>query len=381
MTCISDFTGGSGSIRPLKVLNVAETIKGGIATYLAVLDKGKALLNCEFFYLIPKAQASHIDVVRSYAHGAKRSMGGLLSLAWRTIAMVRRLQPDVVFAHSSFAGIAVCVARPFIARSIRVFYCPHGWAQFRESPSVVNKAVLAIERIISYIPNRTINISDFEHCTVLRRGFSRKCVLVRNTVAEVSLQAKPVDHSGRPIKALFVGRFDRQKGVDILFDAIVELQSRVEQGIEFDIVGASVLESGEVYSPPIAANVRYHGWLSQEDILSFYQGADVLIMPSRWEGFGLCALEAFRAGIAVVANPVGGLRDIITDGHDGYFFNGTSAGLADLLGRLDLQDLQSKGAAGRTTYEQRFHPRDFYLSYYKLFHLDASDVCATQDHG
>src|SRR4029453_10577437 len=91
-------------------------------------------------------------------------------------------------------------------------------------------------------------------------------------------------------RVLFVGRFDRQKGIDVLLDALPELQDSAF----CYLVGDRVLNNGPV--PAMPANARTTGWLTAAEIESFYKSADVVVVPSRWEGLGLIGAEGMRAG-------------------------------------------------------------------------------------
>jgi glycosyltransferase involved in cell wall biosynthesis len=355
--------------RPVRVLHVAETIQGGIATYLSILQAGSAKLDCDFHYLIPASQSLEVDDSRVHRHGSGRTILGIASLCLRTVKLSRKLEVDVVYAHSTFAGIAILLARLLLGRSVTIFYCPHGWAQFREQSAWAVGCIRAIERLMSFVADRVINISSFEHERVMNLGFSRHCVLIPNTVIDTAPKSQALPSDGRRLRVLFVGRFDRQKGVDILFEAILMLERLGIFDVEFDIVGKPILDALSVRGIPNAGNVYYHGWVDQVELIPLYRQADVLVMPSRWEGFGLCALEAFRAGTAVLASRVGGLTDIITEGVDGYFFDGTASGLVEVLMGLSLEDIALKGAAARRTYEDRFHPNFFFERYGELFAL------------
>jgi glycosyltransferase involved in cell wall biosynthesis len=149
---------------------------------------------------------------------------------------------------------------------------------------------------------------------------------------------------------LFVGRLDRQKGVDILYEALRRLPERAFALV----VGAAVVahRGGPVATPP---NARVTGWLARERIAVLCRAADVLVVPSRWEGFGLVALEAMRCGCAVVASRTGGLPEVVDDGVSGLLFEpGDASQLAALLAQPDAASWKAMGAAGRRRFEAHF---------------------------
>ncbi|WP_369781564.1 glycosyltransferase [Pseudomonas sp. WC2401] len=88
------------------------------------------------------------------------------------------------------------------------------------------------------------------------------------------------------------------------------------------IVGDYVLGDSEQLELP--SNARHIGWLTAEDLQSLYLTADILIVPSRWEGFGLVAVEAMRAGLPVIASNVGGLAEVVEDNATGILIDPNS---------------------------------------------------------
>jgi glycosyltransferase involved in cell wall biosynthesis len=97
------------------------------------------------------------------------------------------------------------------------------------------------------------------------------------------------------------------------------------------------------------------GWCNDKQIREQLAWADCVVIPSRWEGFGLVALEAMRAGRAVIASNVGGLPEVIDPGVTGWLVppDDPSALRATLLSLGDEQ-LAAAGAAGRRHFVQRF---------------------------
>lgn len=351
----------------IRVLNIAETIKGGVATYLAGLELGQDALGCEFAHLIPVAHTHELQAARIFTHRGSRSPLGLLRLAWRAIAVQRQYRAHIVFAHSTFAGIVLCLIRPLLGRRVRTIYCPHGWAMFRDMGARKKQVVQSIERVMSYLPSRVVNISRFEHASTCEHGFSSRCMLIPNAVADVQDHRVSDSCDSRPLRVLYVGRFDRQKGIDIFLGAIRRLNEEGQGRFAFDVVGGEVL--GDESSLPIILppNVTHHGWLSGGRVHERYKAADILVMPSRWEGFGLCAIEAFRAGTPVLARRVGALTDIVSNGNNGYLFEGGAEELAQALLGLDLGELRAMRKAARHTFETSYRIERLHRQYRNLF--------------
>ncbi len=132
--------------------------------------------------------------------------------------------------------------------------------------------------------------------------------------------------------ALFLGRLDvRQKGIDTLADTIRQQAERLK-GWTFLIVGggegAALCEQIRTELDARVA-IRTIPWTERpQDALA---AADVLLMPSRWEGVPLVMLEAMTYGLPVLASDIDVFRDYLPDAHR---INFTTANLADAMERL-----------------------------------------------
>lgn len=114
-----------------------------------------------------------------------------------------------------------------------------------------------------------------------------------------------------------IGRVERMKGFDLLLDAMAQVDVSDVQvviagdGAELDNIRAQARELR------ISERVHFLGRLSPNEVSGAMRAADVVVVPSRQEAFGIVALEAWRAGTPLVASSRGGMAEFITDGEDG----------------------------------------------------------------
>ncbi|MFX6269921.1 glycosyltransferase, partial [Acinetobacter baumannii] len=83
--------------------------------------------------------------------------------------------------------------------------------------------------------------------------------------------------------------------------------------------------------------------------------ADVIVVPSRWEGFGLIAVEAMRAGLAVIASRVGGLAEVVEEGVTGFLVEPDKPEeIVNILRTVTREQLHEMGNAGREHFLNEF---------------------------
>jgi D-inositol-3-phosphate glycosyltransferase len=130
--------------------------------------------------------------------------------------------------------------------------------------------------------------------------------------------------AGRDPVLLFVGRIQPLKGVDLAVQCLAALEHPRAQLV---VVGGPSGTDGDAELSRVhrlarelgvADRVRFEPARAHEDLACYYRAADVVLVPSRTESFGLVALEAAACGTPVVASSVGGLRAIVDHGVSGY---------------------------------------------------------------
>jgi D-inositol-3-phosphate glycosyltransferase len=127
---------------------------------------------------------------------------------------------------------------------------------------------------------------------------------------------------------LFVGRIQPLKGVGVAVEALAQLE---RQDAQLWIVGGASGQQGGgevdrirglISDLGVADRVRFMPPQPHHLLSSYYRAADVCLVPSRSESFGLVALEAAACGLPTVASAVGGLLTLVEHGHTGYLVEG-----------------------------------------------------------
>lgn len=345
--------------KPVRLVHCAETIKGGIATYLRELlaYQVQAFQAGEIAVVVPKSQMAELPNVEGvhylpYPDVPGQRVRNAFKLGRQVLSLMRSYPDAIVHVHSTFAGVTVRVLAAMLGRVSRLVYCPHGWAWDRPMSPLIRSLTQRIERVLSWFSGAIVCISNHERQTGIQAGIAeRKLHVVLNGVASHAPQpeAVPVQWPEGKLRVLFVGRFDRQKGVDLFCDAMAQMPADA-----FAVMaGGAVL--GDALSIQLPANVQSVGWVSAPQLQYLLQSADVLVVPSRWEGFGLIAAEGMRAGIAVVAAKVGGLSEVVDHGRTGVLIEPESAqAICQALRKHTVQEWRDMGAQGKLRFDQRF---------------------------
>ena len=164
--------------------------------------------------------------------------------------------------------------------------------------------------------------------------------------------------NGQPT-ILYVGRIEPLKGVELVVRALARMETA--DGVRFVVAGGDPGFDGHLdelkrvaQSVGVEDKVAFVGSVEHAELPTYYNAADVFVLPSYYESFGLAALEAMACGTPVVASGVGGLPSFIVSGESGYLVakrqpDSFGERLDLLLGDENLRE--SMGRAGRSTAE------------------------------
>ncbi len=261
----------------------------------------------------------------------------------RDPAPMLRDAPEVIHAQGGPGGVLLLPRR---ALPVPVVYTAHHtYAQAYPSRRSPKRMLAPLERRAYARAAAVIAVSPSTAAAVRAMGIRR---------VEVIPPGIEVDHltqHGESLRdgtlVLFVGRLEAEKGAADALWAMEKLAEEVP-GVHGVMVGSGSLDAGlrrrAAQSP--GGTVEIRGAVSDAELHTLYARAAVVLMPSRYEGLGLVALEAMAAGAAVVAFDVTGLRDAVAD--TGVLVPpGDTAGMAAAARRLLEQPALREEMAAR----------------------------------
>ncbi len=263
--------------------------------------------------------------------------------------LVESVGADVVHLHSAKAGLA---GRLAIRGRQPTVYQPHAWS-FWAATGWQRAGSLAWERYGARWTARLICVSEREKAEAARLRIPTEGVVVPNCVDAEWFAAQDGTARADARAALglddaptvvCVGRLCRQKGQDLLLRAWPRVTAAVPDA-RLVLVGDGPDRATLTASAP--PGVRLAGWA--DDPRPWYAAADVVVLPSRWEGGALVLLEAMASSRSVVGTDAGGAREVLPAGGGAVLPVGDLPGLATaLVTRLTHPDLAAaEGRAGR----------------------------------
>ncbi len=171
---------------------------------------------------------------------------------------------------------------------------------------------------------------------------------------------KQLGISSKEKVVLYVGRFDKRKGIETLVRATGELRAQLEQSEEIDpqhlkllVVGGSDPNEADgaerqrieeiVTELDLTAHTEFVGMVGHDRLALYYTAADVCVIPSHYEPFGLVAIEAMACGTPVVASDVGGLKFTVISEETGLLVPPHDVSkFAHAIGRILTDDLWAR---------------------------------------
>jgi glycosyltransferase involved in cell wall biosynthesis len=302
------------------------------------------------------------------------------------LAAVRDAAPEVLHSHGYKTDVLLAALRPFARRPPLppLLATNHNWTGATPALRVYERLDALALRTFA----RVAAVSRASRAEMLARGLRpERVAVVPNGIALPAAApdreraraalARLVPAAGRAPVVGYLGRLSPEKGARELAEA---LGSPLLAEARAVLVGDGPLR-GEVEAALAARGLagRAHllGW--RDDAAALLPAFDVLVLPSWREGVPLAALEAFAAGVPLVASRVGGMPDVVRDGETGLLVPARdpaalAAALASLLGDADRR--RAMAAAAARDVRERFSAAAMARAYLDLYRAAAAGARA-----
>lgn len=354
---------------PLKIVHISECWVGGVATYLKTLIdhqlKSDDFSEVSFIYSQNRTPDNlteffeKSDKLKVYPYQSSRNPLKFLDIIKQINTILETINPDIIHLHSTFAGVYGRLLKN--KTNAKIVYCAHGWS-FSQKINPVQKYMYGIiERYLAKNTDAIVNISRDELEAAQKNGVSCKInTVILNSVMDRAITNNniPLTTDKNKINIGFIGRLDYQKGFDLI-EAF--FKNKQFKNIHLYVIGAPERVNGQIKQYVSCDTITYLGWINNKDIDSYIKKFDVIIVPSRYEGFGLVTIEAMRNQRPVIVSNQGALPELVIDGFNGYIFdlNNIHSSLSDVLEKLDKEKLAIMGHNAHSVYEANFTEKRF----------------------
>ncbi len=269
------------------------------------------------------------------------------------------IRPDLVHCHSSKAGIlGRWAARQCGIPSV---FTAHGWAFTDGVPETKRKIYRLIEKIAGKWCKKIICVSEYDKNLALREipQLKDKLVTVHNCIPDTAFQKNWKefdDEKEMALEIVTVARFSPQKKI---LETLNVVNNAVCQGIKLHLtfIGDGPLFAQAVSQTKKMGIENYVTFLgARTDVEKLLPNYDLFLLLSNWEGFPISIIEAMRAGLPVMASDVGGVREAVSDGRNGWLIPRDDHRVLNLLNQIaeNPSYLKKMALNARKHYEQDF---------------------------
>jgi glycogen synthase len=360
-------------------------IEGGLARHVRKLSEGLAELGTEVHVLTrggeespPEEEVAGVAIHRVREPTRPRDLGEFVTWVERMnadmlaagVELGDRYEFDLVHGHDWLVA-AACdhLARRFGAPLVTTIHATEhgrhqGWVEAHPQ-----SYIHGVERWITNRSDRVIACSYYmreqiedvfgveeERVTVIANGIDPDDLQPHDATGLERLRSEFAAPDERLV--LLVGRLVYEKGFQIALEAMPALIERLPD-TRFIVAGSGTHEAElrrQAAELGLVRHGAFLGWIGDDVLHSLYRIADVCVVPSIYEPFGLVALEAMASGCPCIVADTGGLREVVPHGEVGLRFR---AGDPDDLVEVTARVLSDADLGGRLVAEAHDHVRRF----------------------
>ncbi|HEX2773700.1 MAG TPA: glycosyltransferase [Micromonosporaceae bacterium] len=336
------------------IVHVTQPTDAGVAAYVAALSADQQARGWDVAVACPddgrlRDDLAALGICRIPWQAGRTPNASVVGEALRLRRLLDHARPELVHLHSSKAGLA---GRLAVRGRLPTIFQPHGWSWLAAARPLV-WATVAWERLAARWTSLFICVGEGEAAQARAHDLAGPYCVVRSGVDLMRFRPA-AEGDRRTARALLglaldaplavcVGRVSRQKGQDVLLAAWPAVRSACPDATLALVGGGDLLETLRNQAPP---GVKFVGPV--EDPHAWYVAADLVVLPSRWEGLPLTLLEALAVGRSVVGSDIPGIADALPEKAGAVVPVEHVAALAEAIGyRLRYPDVAgAEGEAG-----------------------------------
>lgn len=348
------------------MLGTSPSTMGGISSVVRVLGEGGLFERCPIRYITTHKDGSRVDKLVVAVRGWFTYLP--LLLAGRIGLLHVHLSSRASFWRKSLFIL------PAYLRRVPVILHLHGGEFhifFGQECGVLSRLLV---RHVFERATRVVVLSEAWRAWVMQQFPACRVQVIYNPVTLPSMTSEA--RRGEAC-VLFLGRIWEKKGAFHVIAAVAKICERFPH-LRLCMGGDSETDKAMNLARElgIADRVELLGWVTGEEKDKYLRQASVFVLPSYNEGLPMAVLEAMAYGIPVVATPVGGIPEAITDGVEGFLVPpGDEVALADRLQRL-LSDPALRDHMGRAARQKAEHVFSTEVVVPKFETLYAELMCA-----
>lgn len=333
---------------------------GGVGAYMQLLTRDLGAL-CEL-HVVTHRSENERKLEGCHVHYISPKW-----LPWTTakrefLDILAVVHPDVVHVNCCWSPMCSLVTFWAKGQGIKVVYTPHGmlepWIMKRHYWTRKVPALVLYQR-------RTIKLADLLHATaesekgnLMALGWNRRIHIIGNCVNVDDIRMKSSWERRRRI--LFLSRVHVKKGINFLIEAVAQLKEEME-GYVVKIAGpgeeAYINElKGLAERLGVGDRVEFVGSVFGDAKFDLYRNADLFVLPTHSENFGIVVTEALACGTPVITTKGTPWEELVS-WHCGWWTEiGTEATVKALKDFLSMteKELESMGRNGRRLVEQKY---------------------------
>ncbi len=221
-------------------------------------------------------------------------------------------------SRSVFRDLIFAIDAKMVKKKCIVFF--HGWSDNEET--IMKSKYKWLLKLYLKNTDALITLSQQSKNTLKSMGYKKNIYLETTLLDDKLLDEFNINNklqkSYNIITILFLARLEKEKGIFELIDACESLIYRGYQ-IRLLIAGKGRAEKEILARVRNKEYIEILGYVTGKDKAQVFIESDIYVLPSYTEGMPTTVLEAMAFGLPVIVTPVGGLKDIIKDGINGYF--------------------------------------------------------------